>query len=70
MMRNLVIGICFMLLTGMSFGQGFKMHYSSSFADCFGALEVFDYTTESQIQFPVIMVSVMILSTCIRIFMR
>jgi outer membrane protein OmpA-like peptidoglycan-associated protein len=51
-MRNVVIGICFMLLTGMSFGQGFKMHYSSSFADCFGALEVFDYTTESQIQFP------------------
>ena len=28
------------------------MHYSSSFADCFGAVEVYDYTVESQIQFP------------------
>lgn len=42
----------FLLLSGISFGQGFKMHYSSSFADCFGAAEVFDYTIESQIQFP------------------
>lgn len=28
------------------------MNYSTSFADCFGAVEVFDYTVESQIQFP------------------
>lgn len=40
------------LLHKISFAQGFKMHYSSSFADCFGAVEVYDYTVESQIQFP------------------
>lgn len=41
------------LLQGFfAFAQGFKMHYSSSFADCFGAVEVYDYTVESQIQFP------------------
>lgn len=28
------------------------MHYSNSFADCFGAVEVLDYNSESQIQFP------------------
>ena len=28
------------------------MYYSTSFADCFGAVEVFDFTVESQIQFP------------------
>ena len=41
-----------LLCGGNSFTQGFKMHYSTSFADCFGAVEVFDYTVESQIQFP------------------
>lgn len=45
--------ILLMLVLGESaFSQGFKMHYSSSFADCFGAVEVYDYTVESQIQFP------------------
>lgn len=28
------------------------MQYSSSIADCYGAIEVYDYTVESQIQFP------------------
>jgi len=41
-----------MLCGGKPFSQGFKMHYSTSFADCFGAVEVFDYNVESQIQFP------------------
>ncbi|MEZ4922783.1 MAG: OmpA family protein [Crocinitomicaceae bacterium] len=35
-----------------SFGQGFKMHYSNSIADCFGAIEVLDYTQETRLQFP------------------
>ncbi|MFT4600696.1 MAG: outer membrane protein OmpA-like peptidoglycan-associated protein [Arenicella sp.] len=35
-----------------SFSQGFKMHYSNSFADCFGAVEVLDYNSESHVQFP------------------
>ena len=34
------------------FTQGFKMHYSNSFADCFGAVEVLDYNSESHVQFP------------------
>jgi len=42
----------FLFCGGKSFSQGFKMNYSTSFADCFGAVEVFDYTVESQIQFP------------------
>ncbi|MBI3135851.1 MAG: OmpA family protein [Bacteroidetes bacterium] len=46
------IALILALGSAVSFGQGFKMHYSSSFADCFGAVEVFDYTVESQIQFP------------------
>jgi outer membrane protein OmpA-like peptidoglycan-associated protein len=28
------------------------MHYSNSFADCFGAVEVLDYNNESRVQFP------------------
>ena len=35
-----------------SYSQGFKMHYSNSFADCFGAVEVLDYTIDSRVQFP------------------
>ncbi len=50
------IGILFIIFFSFfgpnSYGQGFKMHYSSSFADCYGAVEVFDYTTESRVQFP------------------
>lgn len=33
-------------------GQGFNMHYSNSFADCFGAVEVTDYDNPSYVQFP------------------
>ena len=51
-MRNLVVLCCLTFSFAYSFAQGFKMHYSTSFADCFGAVEVFDYTVESQIQFP------------------
>lgn len=40
------------MLSGLGFGQGFKMHYSNSFADCFGAVEVTDYNTPSRVQFP------------------
>lgn len=32
--------------------QGFKMHFSNSFADCFGAVEVLDYDNPSRVQFP------------------
>jgi len=32
--------------------QGFKMNYSNSFADCFGAVEVTDYYNPSRVQFP------------------
>ena len=32
--------------------QGFKMQYSNSFADCFGALEVLDFDNLSNITFP------------------
>lgn len=35
-----------------SWSQGFKMHYSNSFADCFGAVEVFDFNQPSRVQFP------------------
>ena len=39
-------------LSSTSWSQGFKMHYSNSFADCFGAVEVFDFNQPSRIQFP------------------
>jgi outer membrane protein OmpA-like peptidoglycan-associated protein len=42
----------FLFWGGSALSQGFKMNYSTSFADCFGALEVFDYTVESHVQFP------------------
>lgn len=32
--------------------QGFKMHYSNSFADCFGAVEVLDFNQVSNVTFP------------------
>lgn len=35
-----------------SFGQGFNMHFSNSFADCYGAVEVTDYENPSYVQFP------------------
>jgi len=50
--RGALIMLSLTLSSTFSWCQGFKMHYSSSFADCFGALEVYDYTVESQIQFP------------------
>ena len=51
-MLKKVCSILILLQGFFAFAQGFKMHYSSSFADCFGAVEVYDYTVESQIQFP------------------
>jgi len=35
-----------------SWSQGFKMNFSNSFADCFGAVEVFDFNQPSRVQFP------------------
>jgi outer membrane protein OmpA-like peptidoglycan-associated protein len=50
--RTWILILLMLVLGETAFSQGFKMHYSSSFADCFGAVEVYDYTVESQIQFP------------------
>jgi outer membrane protein OmpA-like peptidoglycan-associated protein len=47
-----LLTITLFFATVLSYGQGFKMHYSNSFADCFGAIEVLDYTQESRVQFP------------------
>lgn len=49
--------ILYLLLILISFGnhlcaQGFKMNFSNSFADCFGAIEVYSYDEPAQIQFP------------------
>lgn len=41
-----------LLTASQATAQGFKMHYSNSFADCFGAVEVVDYTNNSRVQFP------------------
>jgi hypothetical protein len=41
-----------LLVANLSFGQGFNMQSSSSIADCFGAVEITDYSKESSIQFP------------------
>lgn len=49
---NKLITILLFLIFAPSFGQGFKMHYSNSFADCFGAVEVMDYNSASHLQFP------------------
>lgn len=46
------LSIIFILAATTTFSQGFKMRYSSSIADCFGAVEVLDYTQESRVQFP------------------
>lgn len=53
-MRHLfrLVSLVFLLTGFFTFGQGFKLHYSTSIADCFGAVEVFDYTSESHVQFP------------------
>lgn len=47
-----LLTIWVLLLALCGFGQGFKMHYSNSIADCFGAVEVLDYTQETRMQFP------------------
>jgi len=47
-----IIFAVFFFFVNAVFSQGYKMHYSTSIADCFGAVEVYDYTVESQIQFP------------------
>lgn len=46
------IGLIFIMAVGQGFAQGFKMHFSNSFADCFGAVEVTDYNSPSRVQFP------------------
>lgn len=46
------VTISFILIFVQGFGQGFKMHYSNSFADCFGSVEVTDYNNPSRVQFP------------------
>ena len=51
-MKHLFLTISFLLIFLNPFAQGFKMHYSNSFADCFGAVEVLDYNSESRVQFP------------------
>ena len=52
LMKHLFFTIAFILGAFLPYSQGFKMHYSNSFADCFGAVEVLDYNTESRVQFP------------------
>ena len=52
LMKHLFFTITFLLVAFSPYSQGFKMHYSNSFADCFGAVEVLDYNTESKVQFP------------------
>jgi outer membrane protein OmpA-like peptidoglycan-associated protein len=52
MISRALLSIALLLTTLLSFGQGFKMHYSNSIADCFGAIEVLDYTQETRMQFP------------------
>ncbi len=46
------ITLLFLTILTQSFAQGFKMHFSNSFADCFGAVEVTDYNNPSRVQFP------------------
>tara|TARA_B110000037_G_scaffold223139_1_gene302652 strand:- start:5106 stop:6284 length:1179 start_codon:yes stop_codon:yes gene_type:complete len=46
------VTISFILIFVQGFGQGFKMHYSNSFADCFGSVEVTDYNNPSRLEFP------------------
>ncbi|UKN03535.1 OmpA family protein [Paracrocinitomix mangrovi] len=52
MIKNLLFFILAIVIGNGAFSQGFKMHYSNSFADCFGALEVLDFDNPAQIQFP------------------
>lgn len=47
---NIIMILIMSTLSG--YAQGFKMHYSNSFADCFGAVEVTDYYNPSRVQFP------------------
>ncbi|MGB1103819.1 MAG: OmpA family protein [Crocinitomicaceae bacterium] len=53
-MSNNIKYLCLLsiLFATLSWGQGFKMHFSNSFADCFGAVEVFDFNQPSRVQFP------------------
>jgi outer membrane protein OmpA-like peptidoglycan-associated protein len=52
MMLMRLLSILFVVICLNSYSQGFKMHYSNSFADCFGALEVLDYDNPSNVTFP------------------
>lgn len=52
MKSGLLLFILLIFIGVNSLSQGFKMHYSNSFADCFGALEVLDYDNTSSVQFP------------------
>ena len=52
MMPSRLVFIVFFAFSLSAYTQGFKMHYSNSFADCFGALEVLDYESTSSVQFP------------------
>ncbi len=49
---NRLYWVLALLISWNASAQGFKMHYSNSFADCFGAVEVLNYETTSRIQFP------------------
>lgn len=53
-MSNNIKYLCLLsiLFSTLSWGQGFKMHFSNSFADCFGAVEVFEFNQPSRVQFP------------------
>ncbi len=51
LLRKLIFGSV-IYLSQFSLAQGFKLHYSSSIADCFGAIEVLDYDNDSRVQFP------------------
>ncbi len=52
MMKRLNIIMILIMSSLSAYTQGFKMHYSNSFADCFGAVEVTDYYNPSRVQFP------------------
>ena len=49
---RVLYALFFTVITFPLFGQGFKMNYSNSIADCSGAIEVYDYDYPSTIQFP------------------
>ena len=51
-MLGRLLSILSLIFCLSAYSQGFKMHYSNSFADCFGALEVLDFDNPSSVQFP------------------